>query len=259
MQVYDGLPILSGAATPEQQARLEHRLLGFVPVDEPFSAGAYAEHAHAEIDAALAAGRRPIVVGGTGLYLRAALADLDLRPPAAGGPRAVAERQLNGDRARRRCTPSWHGARRRPRRASRRRDGKRLVRTLELLDAGASRRPAGATRSCGRPTPATRRCSPASSMEREALAARIDARRRRDGRGGRGRGGPSAPTRWRLRHRAQGAGLRGAARGRRRGDEDAHPPLRQAPADVDAQAARRTTRSTSPAATRRTWRPSCTA
>src|SRR5262249_28108040 len=48
---------------------------------EEFSAGRYAKAAHGEIDDLLASGRRPIVVGGTGLYLRAALADLDLRPP----------------------------------------------------------------------------------------------------------------------------------------------------------------------------------
>ena len=81
MQVYEGLPILTGAASPSEQAELEHRLIGFVPITETFSAGAYAERAHREIDALLDEGRRPIVVGGTGLYLRAALADLDLRPP----------------------------------------------------------------------------------------------------------------------------------------------------------------------------------
>src|SRR4051812_49818448 len=85
MQVYAGLPILTGAATSEQQRQLEHRLLGVVPVSEPFSAGAYARLAHAEVDAALHAGRRPIVVGGTGLYPRAALAELDLRPPVPEG------------------------------------------------------------------------------------------------------------------------------------------------------------------------------
>ena len=78
LQVYEGLGALTGAATAEEQERLEHRLLGFVPVTEPFSVGDYMLHAHAEVDAALAAGRRPIVVGGTGLYLRAALADLSL-------------------------------------------------------------------------------------------------------------------------------------------------------------------------------------
>ncbi len=134
MQVYEGLPILTGAATSEQQRQLEHRMLGVVPVSEPFSAGAYARLAHAEIDAALAAGRRPIVVGGTGLYLRAALAELDLRPPvpegrarwesalAADGPEALhAELVRRAPDVARGIAPA---------------DGKRLVRTLELLDAG---------------------------------------------------------------------------------------------------------------------------
>ena len=78
LQVYEGLEVLTGSATAEEQARLEHRLLGFVPVTEDFSIGNYMPLAHREVDAALEAGRRPIVVGGTGLYLRAALAELSL-------------------------------------------------------------------------------------------------------------------------------------------------------------------------------------
>jgi tRNA dimethylallyltransferase len=78
LQVYEGLGVLTGVASAEQQAVLEHRLVGFVPVTSDFNVGDYMELAHAEIDAALAAGQRPIVVGGTGLYLRAALADLSL-------------------------------------------------------------------------------------------------------------------------------------------------------------------------------------
>jgi len=78
LQVYEGLAILTGVASPEEQAKLEHRLIGFVPVTERFNVGDYMPLAHAEIDAALEAGRRPIVVGGTGLYLRAALAELSL-------------------------------------------------------------------------------------------------------------------------------------------------------------------------------------
>lgn len=85
LQVYEGLGTLTGVATAEEQARLEHRLVGFVPVTQPFSVGDYMRLAHAEIDGALAGGRRPIVVGGTGLYLRAALAELSLvkAPPGA--------------------------------------------------------------------------------------------------------------------------------------------------------------------------------
>ncbi len=78
LQVYEGLETLTGAATKEEQGRLEHRLLSFVPVTEDFSVGDYMPLAHAEVDRALEAGRTPIVVGGTGLYLRAALAELSL-------------------------------------------------------------------------------------------------------------------------------------------------------------------------------------
>lgn len=84
LQVYEGLSVLTGVATAEQQEKLEHRLVGFVPVTQPFSVGDYMRLAHAEIDAALDAGRRPIVVGGTGLYLRAAVAELSLVKVPAG-------------------------------------------------------------------------------------------------------------------------------------------------------------------------------
>lgn len=85
LQVYEGLSVLTGAATVEEQGRLEHRLVGFVPIIQPFSVGDYMRLAHSEVDAALVAGRRPILVGGTGLYLRAALAELSLvkAPPGA--------------------------------------------------------------------------------------------------------------------------------------------------------------------------------
>jgi tRNA dimethylallyltransferase len=94
IQVYRGLEILSGAATAEEQARLEHRLLSFVEVDGEFSAGQFAQMARDEIDGLLAEGRRPIVVGGTGLYLRAALSDLDLRPPVEAAIRNQVQREI---------------------------------------------------------------------------------------------------------------------------------------------------------------------
>jgi tRNA dimethylallyltransferase len=78
LQVYRGLERLTGAAGAEDRARLEHRLIGFVPVSSPFSVGDYMRRAHREVDSALEAGRRPLVVGGTGLYLRAAVAELSL-------------------------------------------------------------------------------------------------------------------------------------------------------------------------------------
>ena len=141
LQVYDGLGILTGAAGQAEQARLEHRLVGFLPVTESFSAGAYAQRAHAEIDGALAAGRRPIVVGGTGLYLRAALADLDLRPPADAAVRERWHAELTA-----RGPAALHDllAERAPAAAAgvAPSDGRRIVRVLELLDTGVEPPPA---------------------------------------------------------------------------------------------------------------------
>ncbi|MFL5820840.1 MAG: tRNA (adenosine(37)-N6)-dimethylallyltransferase MiaA [Solirubrobacteraceae bacterium] len=138
LQVYAGLEILTGAPTLAERERLEHRLVSFVPIEARFSVGEYAELAHAEIDRLLAAGQRPIVVGGTGLYLRAALADLDLSPPPSAGARERWEAELQ-----RRGPGSLHGdlARRAPWAAERVDPGdrRRLVRTLELLDSGELR------------------------------------------------------------------------------------------------------------------------
>jgi tRNA dimethylallyltransferase len=94
IQVYRGLEVLSGAASPEEQGRLEHRLLSFVDPAEEFSVGRYAELAHAEIEGLLGRGMRPIVVGGTGLYLRAALADLDLLPAVPVAVRDAVESEI---------------------------------------------------------------------------------------------------------------------------------------------------------------------
>ena len=77
MQVYRGLPLLTNQARGS-------RLVGIWPLSHEASVAEYAELAHAEIDGALAAGRLPVVVGGTGFYLRAALAELDVPPRARG-------------------------------------------------------------------------------------------------------------------------------------------------------------------------------
>ena len=95
IQVYKGLEVLSGAPSEAECEILEHRLVGVADVTEEFSAGRYAELAHREIDDLLVEGRRPIVVGGTGLYLRAALAVLELRPPVPAEVRAEVEDDLS--------------------------------------------------------------------------------------------------------------------------------------------------------------------
>ena len=174
LQVYRGLETLTGVATAAERAELEHRLVSFLPLDASFSAGQYAELAHAEIDAALAEGRRPIVVGGTGLYLRAALTELDLRPPPAEGVRErwTAELERYG-------APALHArlGQRAPWAAEGidPNDRQRVVRALELLDAGELEQPDGPsqlwTDDVRQPTLLV-----GLVMEREELYARIDAR-----------------------------------------------------------------------------------
>lgn len=135
LQVYEGLEILSGAATASERLELEHRLISFVPITETFSVAQYARLAHAEIDQLIAQGRTPIVVGGTGLYLRAALTDLDLRPPPPPELRARlnARADLEGSEALHaeleRCAP-WAAADIAPG------DRSRVVRALELQAMG---------------------------------------------------------------------------------------------------------------------------
>ena len=176
LQVYRGLEILTGAATPQQHSRLEHRLVGFHPVTETFSAGIYATLAHTEIDGLLAVGRRPIVVGGTGLYLRAALADLELRPPPDPEVRARWQAELDV-----RGAPELHAllAERDPDAAAgvAENDGHRIVRLLELIESGVEPPPApGSTSQLW--TAETRRPTLLAGlvMERDALAKRIDSR-----------------------------------------------------------------------------------
>ncbi len=142
LQVYAGLEVLTGVPDRDQRARLEHRLVSFVPVDARFSVAEYAAHAHAEIDALLAAGATPIVVGGTGLYLRAALAELELRPPPPPGVRERWQAAMDE-----RGPEALHAelARAAPASAQRigPRDRHRIIRSLELLEQGALEEPGG--------------------------------------------------------------------------------------------------------------------
>lgn len=94
IQVYRGLEVMSGAPTPEEREALEHRLVGVVSAHDEFSAGRFMEMAHREIDRLADTGRVPIVVGGTGLYLRAALSELELRPPVPAEVRARIEADI---------------------------------------------------------------------------------------------------------------------------------------------------------------------
>jgi tRNA dimethylallyltransferase len=174
LQVYCGLETLTGVASAAERAALDHRLISFLPPDAGFSAGQYAELAHAEIDGLLAAGMRPLVVGGTGLYLRAALTDLDLRPPPPEGARERWLAELE-----RRGAPALHALllERAPWAAAEidPNDRQRIVRALELLDAGELEPPEGPsqlwTEEMRHPTLLV-----GLTLERDVLYAQIDAR-----------------------------------------------------------------------------------
>ena len=134
MQVYDGLPILTNH--PDRPTRL----VGIWPLDHEASVGEYQPLAHQAVDDVLAAGRTPIVVGGTGLYFRAALADLAL--PRAPTP-ATRERF---ERLYERLGPEQSYellVARDPAAAARvhAHDRRRVVRALELNEEGESLAP----------------------------------------------------------------------------------------------------------------------
>mgnify|MGYP006352276659 CR=1 FL=1 len=134
MQVYRGLPILTN-----QSAR-ETELVAIWDLDHEASVGEYAELAHAAVDGALARETTPVVVGGTGLYLRAALGDLDLPPAPEPGARDRWEAEYD-----RLGAEAAHEllVERDPAAAARvhANDRRRVVRALELSEAGASLAP----------------------------------------------------------------------------------------------------------------------
>ena len=134
MQVYRGVPILTN------QSDFPTRLVGIWELDHEASVGEYQALAHAAIDEILASGRTPVVVGGTGLYLRAALAELELPPAPPPGTRDRLDRlydRVGAERAHELL------AERDPSAASavHPNDRRRVVRALELVEAGSSLRP----------------------------------------------------------------------------------------------------------------------
>ena len=140
MQVYSGLPIVTNQPSGEQLARVPHHLVGVIDPREEFSVARYAELAHAAIDDAAARGRRVVVVGGSGLYLRAALGGLSFAGPPSAALRsrlealAVADPDGLRERLRRRDPVVFA--------ALDAANPRRVVRALEALEAGGGRAPA---------------------------------------------------------------------------------------------------------------------
>jgi len=133
MQAYRGLPILTNQ--PERPTRL----VGIWPLGHEGSVGGYQRLAQHEIDELVTSTGHAVVAGGTGLYLRAALADLELPPAPAAGARQVWERLYDEDPGRAHAEL----VERDPRAAAQvhQNDRRRVVRALELSDANASLAP----------------------------------------------------------------------------------------------------------------------
>ena len=129
--LFRGLEVLTAA--PDYPARL----VGVFDVEHEVSAGEFQRLAHEAIDDVLAEGRTPIVVGGTGLYLRAALSNLQLPPPPSEGAREKWEAfydEHGGVHAhgRLQTLDPDAAARVHPN------DRRRVVRALELAEAGST-------------------------------------------------------------------------------------------------------------------------
>ena len=148
-QIYRGMEIGSAAPTREERARVPHHLVAEVEPEDAMSAGEFGRRARAAIDAIRDRDREALLVGGSGLYLRAVLGGLD-----EGLPRDAALRESLRARARTEGVDALHaelmrldpetGARTSPR------DAQRVTRALEVI--ALTGRPVSALRTRGRRT-----------------------------------------------------------------------------------------------------------
>ena len=260
MQVYRDLRIITARPTAEDEARAPHRLYGHVDAAENYSVGRWCQDVKVELDAAWAAGRLPILVGGTGLYFKALTQGLSAVPPTPPEIRAAVRARCDVEGA-----AALHAelARRDPATAARLRPGDRMriARALEVLEATG--RSLSDWQRDGMPAilDPDQALKIFLAVDRAELGRRIDARfdamlaagaldevRALDAR----RLDPMLPAMkahgvpWLRRHLAGEIGLERGGRGRQAG----HPPLHQAaghlvpPPDAGLELARRrTTRS----------------
>lgn len=134
MQVYRGLEILASTPDKGMQARAPHRLFGVLAPDKPCSAGEWRERAITEIRLAHDTDRVPVVVGGTGLYLRSLMTGIARMPAIPTDIRDRIRASLT-----REGSASLHARLRQgdPDTAGRlsEHDGQRICRALEVLEA----------------------------------------------------------------------------------------------------------------------------
>lgn len=134
MQVYGTLRVLTARPSAEEEARAPHRLYGHVPPSEAYSVARWLADVRRVLDELSGTGRRPIIVGGTGLYFKALTEGLSPIPPIPDEIRAR-WRACAGEEG----AAALHAilAERDPEMAARLRptDPQRLVRALEVLEA----------------------------------------------------------------------------------------------------------------------------
>jgi tRNA dimethylallyltransferase len=171
-QIYRGMEIGSAAPTPAERARVPHHLVAEVEPEDAMSAGEFGRRARAAIDAIRARDREALLVGGSGLYLRAILGGLD-----EDLPRDAALRESLRGRAHTEGVEVLHaelmqldpetGAKTSPR------DVQRVTRALEII--ALTGRPVSVLRTKGRRTELPARIA-VLDRSREDLDARIRAR-----------------------------------------------------------------------------------
>ncbi|MBX9844953.1 MAG: tRNA (adenosine(37)-N6)-dimethylallyltransferase MiaA [Xanthobacteraceae bacterium] len=134
MQVYRELRIITARPTPDDEARVPHRLYGHVDAAENYSAGRWCADARAALDDIGREGRLPILVGGTGLYFKALTQGLSVVPPTPPDIRAAVRARCDAE-----GSMALHAelARRDPATATKLKPGDRMriTRALEVLEA----------------------------------------------------------------------------------------------------------------------------
>ncbi len=175
MQVYRELRVLTARPTDGDEARVPHRLFGALSVTEACSAGRWLAMARAEIEAARGAARLPILVGGTGLYLKALTDGLAPVPGIPQGIRSEARRlhaRLGGEAFRAELAKVDAEAARRLEAG----DSQRLIRAFEVVRATGRPLAGWQRQGAGGPATDARFATIVLAPPRDALYAAIDAR-----------------------------------------------------------------------------------
>ena len=171
-QVYRGMDVATGKPSAETRRQVAHHLVDVVDPDDRYQAARFRQDAAAAIEAIRARGRLPVVVGGTGLYIRALVRGLDPAPPAdpdyrrelasiaatEGRASLHARLSLAAPAVARRLHPNDHV---------------RVVRALEMARAGAATRVPDRWRA---PADSSDVTYFGLTMDRAALARRLAAR-----------------------------------------------------------------------------------